>query len=161
MLSGFLKKLLFARQFMIDEGKIEVLGRRQIMLPFEIFSALQALDQKKGYITIKSSMKENMQYYAKRIGTTSMGMLKSSEEVFETFGLGKISIIKLDNSKKTAIVRLFNSPVSGTCGKVSGGCGIQCASLAGLFSFLFSKDVDAEVTQCSTDNRGFCEFIIK
>jgi len=42
MMSAFLKKLLFVRQFSIEDGKIEMLGKREIMLPSNILFWMQA-----------------------------------------------------------------------------------------------------------------------
>lgn len=162
MLSGFLKKLLFARQFMMDEGKIEVLGKSQIMFPSDILVALQMIDEKKTYKVIKYNMKINMGYYAKKIGASSAGMMKSMGDIFETFGLGKMQVVKLDNAKKEAVVRIVNTPFALDCKnqKVK-SCVLHTAALSGFFSFIFNKDVNAETKQCILKNKKFCEFLVK
>ena len=40
MLSSFLKKLLFARQFFMIDGKIEILGKKQVLLPASVLKEL-------------------------------------------------------------------------------------------------------------------------
>lgn len=160
MLSGFLKKLLFARQFQMNEGKIEVLGKQQIMLPSDILLALQSIDSKKSYELIKEHMKKNVEYYAKKIGASSSGMLKSMSDVFETFGLGKLQVVKLDNAKKSAVVRITNVPFAKECKGVK-NCSVHNGAIAGFFSFFFKKDVECETKQCVVKNKKFCEFLVK
>lgn len=161
MLSGFLKKLLFARQFVMNEGKIEVLGKQQIMFPTDVLVALQSIDESKSYKVVKEHMKSNLEYYARKIGTSSSGMLKSLSDIFDTFGLGKVQVVKLDNAKKSAIVRIHNNPTALDCKKAKiRNCVLHGAALAGMFSFLLEKEVDAEVKGCMVKNKKYCEFLI-
>ena len=99
MLSPFLKKLLFVRQFIIDKGKIEILGQTQIMFPSNLMAELQLIDHDRVYSIVKKNIQYTIETYAKKIGSTSSGIVKSSQDIFETFGLGQFQILKLDNSK--------------------------------------------------------------
>jgi hypothetical protein len=129
MLSPFLKKLLFVRQFIIHDGKIEILGQKQVMLPA---SALSILNSDTHFNSLNQSIKESMSTYSKKIGASSGGMVKSVQDIFETMGLGKMQIVKLDTKNKVVALRIQNSQFSDTT--------VVEGVLCGLFSFLFQKD---------------------
>ncbi len=150
MLSPFIKKLMFARQFVMTDGKIEILGRRQVMLPFELLSDLQTLDEQKTYSIIRNDIHSTMEAFAKRIGSSPTGMFKNIEEIFECFGLGKPEIIVLDQNRKTATIRFHDNPVEQVSAAVVPG------ALAGMFSFLFGKEVQCTYKKCM--HGGACEF---
>ncbi len=130
MLSSFLKKLLFVRQFFMTDGKIEVLGEKQIMLPF---SAVMCLQNPESFEKISREMNKSMVSYGKKMGSSAGGMLKSVQDIFETTGLGKMEIIKLDSDKKETILRIQNINYIDTT--------LVEGVLCGLFSFLFSKEL--------------------
>lgn len=161
MLSAFLKKLLFARQLFMTDGKIEILGKKQVMLPSDIIVALQSLDEKRYYSVVKDGIHANLTDYAKRIGATNEGMLKVTEEIFETFGLGKPEIIVLDQKKKSAVVRFHAPPIAEACAENKfKECILLPAALAGMFSFLFNKDVDCASVACNTKG-ALCEYVVR
>jgi len=159
MLSSFLKKLLFARQFYMTNGKIEVLGKKQVMLPSDFILELQRLEPELAYNAVKKVMMNDIKDYAAKLGTNSESMLKNIDDIFETFGLGKLEIINLDNKKKTCIVRVHNSPLI-VNKKSEHNFEITSAIIAGIFSFLFHKDVN---TQAVVSKKGvdYCEYIVK
>ncbi|MDD5086871.1 MAG: hypothetical protein PHV16_03900, partial [Candidatus Nanoarchaeia archaeon] len=117
MLSTFLKKLLFVRQFFMIDGKIEVLGKRQVMLPTEVLSELDSCNAKDDYKKLKKIFMENIKDYAKKIGSGEEGMYKNIVDVFETFGLGRIEVVKSDNKKKTCVLRIHDCPVLDSANK--------------------------------------------
>ncbi|MAG78382.1 hypothetical protein CL616_03390 [archaeon] len=141
MLSPFLKKLLFVRQFLIDNGKIEILGQNQIMLPSGLLAEMQSIDKDKFYSVVKKHIQTSMQTYAKKMGTTSSGIIKSSQDIFETYGLGQFKLIKLDNTKKTAIVSISQSSLYSPKNKEEI---LLEAALDGMFSFLFKTNIKVE-----------------
>ena len=130
MLSPFLKKLLFVRQFFMTDGKIEVLGEKQVMLPF---SAMMNLQNASTFDLVSKDMKAVMQSYGKKMGSSSSGMVKTVQDIYETTGLGKMEIIKLDADKKETVLRLANMNVTDTA--------LVEGVLCGLFSFLFNKEL--------------------
>ena len=153
MLSSFLKKLLFARQFFMIDGKIEVLGKKQVMLPSDVMSALDNLNTKEAYANVKNAVKKDVEDYAKKLGSSEEGILKNIDDIFGTFGLGKLEMVNLNFKKKACILRLHNSPLKQMSGKTS-EFHIIGAILSGVFSFLFKKDVDAKQTN-STGEYGY------
>jgi len=145
MLSPFLKKLLFARQLQLAEGKVELLGQEQVLVPMAVLVGLGRLNPEGCYDVMRQTIKESMALYAKRIGSTNEGLLKVMEEIFETYGFGHPEIIKLDNANKKAIIRIKNSPLTKTKKMTAKDTLLPAGSLAGMFSFLFKKDVDCSV----------------
>jgi len=151
MLSSFLKKLLFARQFFIMDGKIEVLGERQVMLPARMLMRIHALRPKESSEIIKQEFRAEVERYARKIGSGEEGMLKNLSDVFETIGIGKMEIVDLDNEKKRAIVRIENPLAENEQAVIA-------AFLAGTFSFIFRKEVNA---QPPSERKKADEFIVR
>jgi predicted hydrocarbon binding protein len=161
MLSAFLKKLLFARQFNIANGSIEVLGTSQVMLPSDVVVALQTLDEKRYYDVIKSGVKNNLDAYMRKVGSTSEGSFQITSNIFETFGIGKPEVVILDQKRKSATVRFHNPPVAAACQETHlSDCVLLPAALAGMFSSLFGKDVDCDIKKCSIKGE-LCEYVVK
>ena len=156
MLSTFLKKLLFVRQFFMTDGKIEILGKRQVMLPQEIVSDLERVSPKTEYKFLKKIFMESVKDYAKKIGSGEEGMFKNVTDIFETFGLGRMEVVNNDNKKKTCIIRVYDCPLVKEIGKSQ----ILTAARSGMFSFLFNKDVDAKQL-ASKQEFDYYEFVIK
>jgi hypothetical protein len=147
MLSPFLKKLLFVRQFLIDKGKIEILGENHVMLPVDLLAELQAIDKEKVHTLVKKHIKTTMEVYSKKMGSTNQGILKSSQDIFETFGLGQFQILKLDNTKKSAVVTISKSAIFDSGNKLKIKEADRCileASLEGMFHFLFKTEVNVK-----------------
>ena len=71
MLSPFLKKLIFVRKFFIIDGQIEILGEKQVLLPFSVVTNLNRSDT---FTVVSKEVKKVMISYAKQIGSTSGGM---------------------------------------------------------------------------------------
>src|SRR3989344_907314 len=112
-LSPILKKLMFVRQFDIDQGKIKVLGDREIMLHASALLELQEIDESKVYDVAKKSGKANIsgavahakvygkmkdvfieeiKQLGKKIGETDEGTIKTLQELFDIYGLGELVI---------------------------------------------------------------------
>lgn len=121
---------MFVRKFFIVDGQIEILGEKQVMLPF---SVLDSIDSKDIFDVACKEVKKTMDSYAKKIGSSPGGMIKSVQDIYETMGLGKMKIIKLDADKKSLIARLEKVKVKNT--------GLIGGVIAGLFSSGFNKDI--------------------
>ncbi|HSU72382.1 MAG TPA: hypothetical protein VLJ21_00855 [Candidatus Binatia bacterium] len=161
MLSAFLKKLLFARQLFMTDGRIEILGKNQIMLPSDIVVAFQSLDEQGYYKLVKQGIHDNLAGYAKKVGATNEGMMRITEDIFETFGMGKPEIAVLDQKKKSAVVRFRNPPVAEACAENKfKDCVLLPAALAGMFTFLFNKNVDCDIATCRVKGAN-CEYVVK
>ena len=163
MLSAFLKKLLFVRQLIMLDGKVQILGYDQLMLPVEFINVIST--SKNIYADLKEVAEKKMTDYAKKIGVTEQGLLLNLVDIFETFGLGKVEIYDLQQEKKQAIIRIHNSTIGLDYLKNKKDkkpvCIITAAILAGMFSSLFKKKVNAEEKICMAQGADFCEFMIK
>ncbi|MBI2133508.1 hypothetical protein HYU11_02395 [Candidatus Woesearchaeota archaeon] len=147
MISSFLKKLLFARQFYINEGKIELLGKKQIMLPCDVVAELEKGNPKL-YDSVKKAVINDMKNYAQRLGGSEEGMIKNIDHLFETFGLGTLQIVKLDYKTKKCTVIVRNSPLTET----NVGIPLTSAVVAGMFSFLLEKDMNTKQSKKVSNN---------
>ena len=142
MLSPFLKKLLFVRQFIMTDGKIEVLGQQQVMLPL---TALASMQNDQTFDLISREMKKSMEAYGKKMGGSANGMVKTVQDIYETTGLGKMEILKLDTAGKKVILRMQNIRFERT--------DVVEGVVCGLFTYLLSKELtrkDIKVTKKST-----------
>ncbi|MBI5148900.1 hypothetical protein HZA33_04445 [Candidatus Pacearchaeota archaeon] len=187
MISGFLQKLMFVKQFMILDGKIEILGTKHIMLAADALLGLQETDSTKTYDLVKDSVFKNMTEFvehakvykalkdialldviklSKKIGGEE-GMLKTLRDVFDIYGLGTMTILDLNNEKKTAFIRIDESSIAQAYinhekkRSKTPECTITAAVLAGMFSFLFNKDVDCIEGKCLAKGDIYCEFAVK
>lgn len=161
MLSSFLKKLLFARQFIMIDGRIEVLGKKQVMLPSDVLSELESLGTKEAYANVKSAVRKDVEDYAKKLGSSEEGILKNVGDIFGTFGLGKLELVDINFKKKNCILRLHNSPLSHLR---HNGKQVEFhmtdAILSGLFSFLFKREVDAKQTNIKSGMANYGEYLV-
>jgi len=184
-LSPILKKLLFVRQFGIDEGKINLLGDSEIMLNASALLELQEIDSTKLYsLAKKSSFKnlgsfvEHAQVYDKvrdvfidnikklgdKIGETSEGTIKTLQEIFNVYGLGEMYIQDIDNHNKEALVSIKNSTIAEEWVKkyrkhsLMPTCTLTSGIIAGMFSYIFQKEVDCMEGKCKSMNSSYCVF---
>lgn len=184
MLSPLLQKLMFVSQFGINEGKVEILGNRYILLDASQFLVLQGIDKTKAYNLMKDisgkqikNLVEHAQVYkgvkdqaikniieiGKKVGKTDEGMIKTLQEIFDIYGFGKMEIIELDNKKANAIVRITDSTMAREYLKTKAKsktpvCTITSGVLAGMFEYILGKDVDCIEEKCVAKGDDFCEF---
>jgi predicted hydrocarbon binding protein len=184
-LSSLLQKLLFVNQFNIIDGKVEILGNRYIMLDANDLLILQEIDKTKTYSTAKNMSKNNLKNLvdhasvykgikdqslkniaelSKKIGKTDDGVIKTLQSLFEVYGLGKLEIVNLDNAGKKVTLRIKGSSLALAQlekGKVKTTvCTLTCGVLAGIFSYIFKKDVDCSETKCIAKGDDICEFMV-
>lgn len=184
-LSPIIKKLLFVRQFDIDGGKIQLLGDREIMLHASALLELQDIDKTKVYDAAKkSSLKqmsgavEHAEVYSKmkdvfiteiaalgkKIGETDQGVIKTLQEIFEVYGLGQMTIENLDNAGKKASIIIRDSTIADEWKEKYGGkakapvCAITAGVIAGMFSYIFGKEVDCAEDKCKAEGSSYCMF---
>ncbi len=183
--SPLIKKLMFVRQFDIDQGKITMLGDREIMLNASALLALQEIDQTKLYdIAKKSSFKniagavDHAKVYGKvkdvfigeiadlgkKIGQTDEGTIKTLQEVFNVYGLGELTIQEIENKTKEASVSVKDSTIAeewiakNKKKSKEAVCAITAGVIAGVFSFIFGKQVDCMEQKCKAQGSGYCLF---
>ena len=145
---------------MVD-GKIEILGKKQVMLPSDVIAAVESLDHEVVYNNIKDTIKKDIEDYAKKLGSSEEGILKNVGDIFGTFGLGRLEIVDIDNKKKSCIIRVHNSPLMEMKNVKLNPSKMTPAIISGVFSFLFSKEVDAKQTNPSVKGFDYYEYVIK
>ena len=187
MLSSFLQKLLFVKQFSLGDGNIDILGTRHIMLAADALLGLQETDETKTYDFVKDSVFKNMTEFvehakvykalkdiamldviklSKKVGGEE-GMLKTLKDLFDVYGLGSLTIVDLNNEKRTAFLKIDDSSLARAHlnhekkRSKTTVCTITSAVLAGMFSFLFGKPVDCVEGKCIAKGDTYCEFAIK
>lgn len=158
MLSSFVKKLMFARQFDMAEGRISVLGVNQVMLPADLLQYLAEHDPKAFYSFVKQSVKKDITAYAKKIGSDAAGIMNSIGEIFEMFGVGMLHIESIDAKKASASLRVDKSPFAEKSSKPH--CLLTAGVLAGMFSFGMEKDVDCKEVKCIAAGASYCQFTL-
>jgi predicted hydrocarbon binding protein len=125
------------------------------------------VEHAKVYRQLKDVISMDISSLSKKIGAGSEGIIKTTQDIFDIYGLGKMTIALLDNPKKQAVVRISNSSIAEAYihknKKRSSKpvCAITSAVIAGIFSYLFGKKVDAIEEKCKAKGNDFCEFIIK
>ena len=186
-LSPMLKKLLFVRQFDIDKGKINLLGSAEVMLNASAILGLQEIDETKVYKAAKeSSLKdisgavehakvygkmrevliEEIAELGKKIGQTDAGTIKTLQDIFNVYGLGEMAITNIDNAKKQAIISLRSSTIAESWQESNRTrakkpvCSLTAGVLAGMFSFIFGKEVECVEDKCKSQGNGYCLFKI-
>jgi predicted hydrocarbon binding protein len=184
-LSSLLQRLLFVNQFNIIDGKVEILGNRYIMLDASDLLVLQEIDKTKTYSAAKNSSKNNIKNLvehaavykgikdqsmkniaelSKKIGKTDEGVIKTLQSLFDIYGLGKLEIVDLKNEEKKAFLKVKDSSIAKAQIKEGKSkttvCTLTAGILAGIFSYIFKKDVDCSETKCLGKGDGVCEFSV-
>ena len=185
MLSSLVQKLLFVNQFKMANGEIEILGNKYIMLNASDLWMLQETDETKMYSIMKDISKNNLKEIiehakvyqgmkdesikniadlSKRVGKNEEGIIKTLQDLFELYGLGKMIINNLDNTNKTAMIQINNGSLALEQLKrkksKDTACTICGGILAGIFSYLFGKDVNCIEKKCLAKGDQFCSFEI-
>lgn len=182
-LSALLQKLLFVNKFNVIDGKIEILGNRYIMLNASDILVLQKIDKTKMYKVAKDMSKadmkglvdhaavyknikdqslKNIAELSKKIGKNEDGVIKTIQSLFELYGLGKLNILNLDNDKKMVSLEVKDSTIALVQLKKAKSktpvCTLTAGIVAGIFSYIFKKDVDCVETKCHSQGEEICSF---
>ena len=92
MFSDFVKRLLFAREFIIFNGRNEVLGERQSLVPVQLLIQLADVNSKMAYNIARDVMKEEMTKFAEKIGTSIPDIITNIKDFYDLLGLGSMEI---------------------------------------------------------------------
>ncbi len=187
VLSPFLQKLLFVNQFEISNGKVSILGSRNVLLHASAILELQELDETKLYDLAKKSSFKNMGSFVnharvygkmksavlkelaalgKKIGESDEGALRTVEHLFNIYGLGQLTIRDVDNKEFHALLTLKDSSIALEWMEKFKGrsnnavCTLTAGVLAGMFSYLFGKEVDCVESGCKAQGKAGCSFEI-
>jgi len=166
LFSGFAKKLMFARELKMGEGRIEILHQRVIIIPSQYFNAIieTSLNDKSFESKVYEHLKSAVYTFCKELDKKFKLRGKKLEETLvnltEMNGYGKLKIIKDDPQNKVAILHISDLPSIQVKGKVKGFGDMYWAGiLAGGISYVYGTDVDCIETKCILKNSPFCEFV--
>lgn len=158
MLSDFIQRLLFVREFQLGNGSTEIIGTRQMIVPLDFMLSMQEADPDNFYRNMSSSMGRFFDTIGKVLGEDTF---RKAEDLFNLLGLGRLKIVDYNPDEKKAFVEIHDTPIKVECGHRSHICSITTGVLAGIFSYLFKKEVHATVNKCMARGDEHCEFIIK
>ena len=126
MLSSFLRRLIFAREFSAMDGRIEMLGAPKVMLPADI---LFELNNERIYSVCRNSAYSYMEKLKERKDTKDKDVLTFVKGIYESYGLGLL-VIEGDGDK----IRLKDYPENSEY--------IVSGILSGLLSSYCGKDMN-------------------
>ncbi|MFH0868832.1 MAG: 4-vinyl reductase [archaeon] len=166
MFSPFVKKLMFARQFNMEDGKIEFLGDRELLLPVGLVTEFQAFDVDKTYIFAKKTCIAELARITARLGVKGPELVKNLTEIYEAFGLGRIEIKDFDVKNGRAIINIMDSPVARDYIRKNKSskretCNFIAGMLAGIGESIFGKSMEAKEVKCIAKGDNVCQFIVK
>ncbi len=159
MLSPFLKKLLFARQFFAINGKLEILGERNVILEPELFLMLN----KDAYDFGKKSAEVFFKKYQKKVDL-KQNNYANLMNLLEILGLGAVKIMKAGEGFATISVK--DSIIAEQYLKKKGKsktsvCDFIAGFLAGTFSFISNSETNAQEKKCLASGSDACIFEVK
>lgn len=188
-LSPFVQKLLFIKKFDISEGVIEILNNKYIMLDASDLLTLQEVDESKMYEKMKENFKakfqkillehakvyqtikeqelRNIAELSQKLNNSDEGIMNLLQKIFNTYGLGKMEMVNLDNKKTEAVIKINQSTIAqeylNKYNKKSKEkvCVLTSGILAGTFSFLFEKNIDCFEEKCLAQGHDHCLFRLK
>ena len=162
MFSDFVKRLLFAREFTIINGRNEVLGERQSLIPIQLLIQLGDVNLKMTYNIARNVIKEEMIKFAKKIGTSTPDMITNLKDFYDLLGLGSMEIVSINLITKKATVIIKDNPVAlkHLIEKKVVECKLIEGILAGMFAVIFEKECDVEEDKCISKGDAYCEFNI-
>lgn len=141
-------------------GKINLLGKEQVMLSSQFLLRLQTIDETQTYDLAKRTGLEDIKYYTKILDSEHGDLLGHVKTIFDTYGLGTLEIELLKNEKAT--VRVSQSALANTKKHSDQPvCIFTAGLLAGFFSYLLKKDVNCIEKNCKSMGSLYCLFEIK
>jgi predicted hydrocarbon binding protein len=161
MLSEFLKRLMFGRQFSMDEGKIRIIGSRHVMYPLHVLIEIHHMDPDGLYLAVKKGIIDELNKSPGVIGIKNLHPTYSIVSFYETMGIGTMNILSFDPEKKEAVVRIHEHEFKQIYSSGNKLCDSFIAGvIAGIFSYVMSDSVDCKETVCIDSGSEFCQFEI-
>ena len=146
MFSGFLKKLLFAREFSIIDGEVKILGDRYVMLPDSMFfNIIKEMDEKE----IEEFSVNYLKKIMPRLVANKTGMVDFITDIFDIFGFGKLKIQEISWEKKKCIVFVLDTLSLNDGKSKEKYLLLVTLILTGYFSVLFKKQVQSKTVKSS------------
>jgi len=152
---------MFARQFSMEDGKIELLGNREVMLPANFVASFD----KSIYAQAKKASSNMLQKLAKKLGLKGPELMNTAIQIYDSYGLGKM-VIKTMNGSKSALVEIKESPIVAEL-RLRGEkpklpvCFLTAGVIAGTFTVVLNRNMDAKEIRCAAKGDGVCQFEVK
>ena len=169
----FTKKMMFARQFKLEKGRVFLLNTRisffqPSTFAFMIINSInreQLLRQM--YYSAKKSFSQTFINYVKiKFKTKPRELIEIMFNLAMMAGWGDWTLVKFNESQKSSIIQVRNSPVSEIIKeeKIITKCPVDALARgmhAGSAAVIFKDEVDAVETKCVAMGDRYCEFILK
>ena len=162
-----LRKLMLAKELIMEEGHITVLGQHFVMQPPIIWITLQKELEKKNmehliYSVSKEASKTWLLGLKKHKHMSANDLLNWSMYTISFAGWGKARIVNYDKENKRMIVHTRDSIFAKAYGKSKIPTDYVIRGfLAGAGSVCFNDDLDCVETKCISSGSHVCEFIVK
>lgn len=163
-------KLLMARQIKFEEGEIDLMKQRVVIVPNDFlielsFESDKSIDGiKQLYQSAKRGVKEGFaKELNKSFGLKGAEFIKWLIDISGLSGWGNHDLIRIDPEKKIGILKTMNAPVAMKLkGRVNNPTeSIWRGLLAGGASAVFNEDIDFVETKCFALGDPYCEFVFK
>jgi len=163
------KKLLFARQFSMEKGNINLMGLDVVIIPASVMAdIIKTLEKAIGYEKTKKMIYEGVKsgthYYATKVSEKynikNVKLIKWLVDTMMLTGWGEAELISISMKRKTAILHLYNSTLAKHYGRSKKPIDhVMAGAQAGGASVVFGKDTVVRETRCVSMGHDFCEFI--
>ena len=158
MISDFLQRLLFVREFEIGNGRTEIIGTKETLVPLSLLMRLQESNPESFYTNMAECIKGFFDRVEKDFGEETF---TKAEDIYGVFGLGKLRIVDFNREEGKAFVEIHETPLIDDYPGHHHTCSITTGVLSGMFSSLLKKEVHSTVNKCMAKGDPHCEFIIK
>lgn len=167
LISGFAKKLMFARELKMGEGRLEIMHQRVIMMPVQFFETMIKMSlknkkfEKEIYKSLKKSVYEFSKELDKRFTVKGLKFTELLTLLTEMNGYGKVTPTKIDYKNKIAVFHLEDLPSGSLKGKMKGLGDVYWGGImAGGASYALDANLDCIETKCVLQGNKYCEFVI-
>jgi predicted hydrocarbon binding protein len=174
VISGFFKKLLWARAVRFDAEGVELLGLKGIIIPLRAFCEFQrSLEDNVGRERTKDEIKAfgrfqgdlTASHALKNLGRVSRKLLQFEIALAELLGWGKFTVVKMDVEKIRAVIRVDSNFAKEYRTRFGGSDHPVDYYLEGLLEGFASRFIDRKVVTreevCIAQGKRLCEFIMK
>ncbi len=156
------KKLLVSRQLQLEEGDVEVLGDRMVIIPADVLVEMNELLEKKNVYRIGELIGEKMAVTLKKYGMKDTKLIEFCLNLMSLYGWGKPEIKRMG---KVIFITVRDSVIAIRAAKKEKAPERACDILAGVFGGLFmealGRKVSAQEVKCFAKGEKICEFEIK
>jgi predicted hydrocarbon binding protein len=170
MLAGFLKRILFSRLFVAEEGKIKLLKSDYMLVHVPamasiIYNFSKISGGKKKLYDIGFESGGDVVEDFKKVLPPSRFVISTMTELQEMMGWGKFELKKFDKKKNYMLIH-WDSSIAHALLKSFGKqkepmCSWPCGVFAGAIGVLLDVKLRCEETKCIARGDDHCELVLK